>query len=98
MAAGGAPGASPLGSINKQALISYAQNLIDGMLRNQGPNDDGGAAGGGQGQHCDGGGGGSSGSKKLSSLQQARIIVRFLYLKNAPTHNRQFYEYFFDQQ
>jgi len=101
MAAGGAGGASPLGSINKQALINYAQNLIDSMLRNQGQTDDGGAGagGGGQEQHsCEAGHGGEGGSKKLSSLQQARIIVRFLYLKNQPTQNRQFYEYFFDQQ
>jgi len=48
------PGASPLGSINKQALIGYAQNLIDGMLTDQGGSGDGGAGGGGPDPHSDG--------------------------------------------
>lgn len=34
----------------------------------------------------------------MTSLQQAKLIARFLHLKRRPTENRQFYEYFFDQQ
>lgn len=36
--------------------------------------------------------------QRLTSLQQAKLIARFLHLKRRPTENRQFYEYFFDQQ
>ena len=81
--------------INYEALITYAQNLINKMLcktedfdlrsvttRTVKTEEDLKMQG--------------LFPKQITSLEQARLICRFLHFKRKPMENRQFYEYFFD--
>jgi len=89
--------------INHQALIRYAQSLIDTMLNVDEKRDEV-IDNNGNVLNSDGHSGcldsfrNNSRSKALSSLQQARLIVKFLYLKNKPLKNRQFFEHFYSEQ
>lgn len=83
--------------INYEALIAYAQNLINKMLCKAEDFDLRQVTQSGvrteedlkmQGLF----------PKQITTLEQARLICRFLHFKRKPMENREFYEHFFDQQ